>query len=110
MFKHFCIHAGGRGVLDEVERNLKLRESQIEPSRMTLLRFGNTSSSSLWYELAYSEAKGRVRKGNRVWQIAFGSGFKCNSAVWRALRTVDPDEEKNPWMEEVKQFPVRWGY
>ena len=32
------------------------------------------------------ESYGRVKKGDVVWQIAFGSGFKCNSAVWRALK------------------------
>ncbi|PKA61308.1 3-ketoacyl-CoA synthase 11 [Apostasia shenzhenica] len=102
---HFCVHAGGRGVLDELEKNLRLTERQMEPSRMTLFRFGNTSSSSLWYELAYTEAKGRMKKGHRTWQIAFGSGFKCNSAVWRALRTVDPRAEKNPWTDEIDGFP-----
>ncbi|WOL10947.1 hypothetical protein Cni_G19707 [Canna indica] len=105
--EHFCIHAGGRAVLDELEKSLELTERHMEPSRMTLYRFGNTSSSSLWYELAYSEAKGRMKKGDRTWQIAFGSGFKCNSAVWRALRTIDPAKEKNPWTEEIHQFPVR---
>ncbi|CAI9775929.1 unnamed protein product [Fraxinus pennsylvanica] len=105
-FEHFCIHAGGRAVLDELEKNLELSEWHMEPSRMTLYRFGNTSSSSLWYELAYSEAKGRIRRGDRTWQIAFGSGFKCNSAVWRALRTVDPTKEKNPWTDEINDFPV----
>ncbi|KAL7220293.1 hypothetical protein ACSBR2_013209 [Camellia fascicularis] len=105
-FEHFCIHAGGRAVLDELEKNLDLTERHMEPSRMTLYRFGNTSSSSLWYELAYTEAKGRMRKGDRTWQIAFGSGFKCNSAVWRALRTIDPAEEVNPWMDEIDEFPV----
>ncbi|CAN0900297.1 3-ketoacyl-CoA synthase 11 [Linum grandiflorum] len=104
-FEHFCIHAGGRAVLDELEKNLQLSEWHMEPSRMTLYRFGNTSSSSLWYELAYSEAKGRIRKGDRTWQIAFGSGFKCNSAVWKALRTIDPAKEKNPWMDEI---PSQW--
>lgn len=105
-FEHFCIHAGGRAVLDELEKNLQLSDWHMEPSRMTLHRFGNTSSSSLWYELAYTEAKGRVRRGDRIWQIAFGSGFKCNSAVWRALRRVDPSKEKNPWMDEIDLFPV----
>ncbi|XP_066374997.1 probable 3-ketoacyl-CoA synthase 20 [Miscanthus floridulus] len=105
-FDHFCIHAGGRGVLDELERSLKLSTWHMEPSRMTLCRFGNTSSSSLWYELAYCEAKGRIRKGDRVWQIAFGSGFKCNSAVWKALRTVDGGEEGNPWTPEIDVLPV----
>ncbi|KAL9855269.1 3-ketoacyl-CoA synthase 20 [Arabidopsis thaliana] len=109
-FEHFCIHAGGRAVLDEIEKNLDLSEWHMEPSRMTLNRFGNTSSSSLWYELAYSEAKGRIKRGDRTWQIAFGSGFKCNSAVWRALRTIDPSKEKkkktNPWIDEIHEFPV----
>lgn len=105
-FEHFCIHAGGRAVLDELEKNLELTEWHMEPSRMTLYRFGNTSSSSLWYELAYAESKGRIRKGHRTWQIAFGSGFKCNSAVWRALKTINPAKEKNPWMDEIEKFPV----
>ncbi|KAK9755452.1 hypothetical protein RND81_01G026300 [Saponaria officinalis] len=106
-FEHFCIHAGGRAVLDELEKNLDLTDWHMEPSRMTLYRFGNTSSSSLWYELAYAEAKGRIRKGHRTWQIAFGSGFKCNSAVWRALRTIKPAQEKNPWIDEIDNFPVQ---
>ncbi|CAA7405623.1 unnamed protein product [Spirodela intermedia] len=105
-FEHFCIHAGGRALLDEIEKNLQLSDWHLEPSRMTLYRFGNTSSSSLWYEMAYAEAKGRIRKGDRTWQIAFGSGFKCNSAVWRALKTVNPAEERNPWMDEIDGFPV----
>ncbi|XP_057960186.1 3-ketoacyl-CoA synthase 11-like [Malania oleifera] len=104
-FKHFCIHAGGRAVLDELQKNLQITDWHIEPSRMTLYRFGNTLSSSLWYELAYIEAKGRVKKGDRTWQIAFGPGFKCNSAVWEALRTINPAKEKNPWMTEIDRFP-----
>ncbi|KVI01977.1 3-ketoacyl-CoA synthase 9-like [Cynara cardunculus var. scolymus] len=104
-FDHFCIHAGGRAVIDELEKNLQLSEEHVEPSRMTLYRFGNTSSSSIWYELAYTEAKGRMTKGNRVWQIAFGSGFKCNSAVWEATRAVKPSAS-NPWADCIDKFPV----
>ncbi|KAK8367930.1 hypothetical protein V6Z12_A01G005600 [Gossypium hirsutum] len=71
-FEHFCIHAGGRGVIDELEKNMQLFQLHVEASRMTLHRFGNTSS---W---------------DRIWQIAFGSGFKCNSAVWLVLKNVKP--------------------
>lgn len=106
-FEHFCIHAGGRAVLDEMEKNLNLTERHMEPSRMTLHRFGNTSSSSLWYELSYAEAKGRVMKGDRVWQIAFGSGFKCNSAVWRALKAIPAGCEGNPWADTIDRYPVK---
>ncbi|KAL6649268.1 hypothetical protein ACP70R_013492 [Stipagrostis hirtigluma subsp. patula] len=55
---------------------------------------------------AYCEAKGRIKKGDRVWQIAFGSGFKCNSAVWKALRTVHDAGETNPWAGDVDRLPV----
>ncbi|CAH2076826.1 unnamed protein product [Thlaspi arvense] len=105
-FDHFCIHAGGRAVIDELEKSLKLLPKHVESSRMTLHRFGNTSSSSIWYELAYTEAKGRMMKGNRVWQIAFGSGFKCNSAVWVALRDVEPSVN-NPWEHCIHRYPVK---
>ncbi|KAL8149678.1 3-ketoacyl-CoA synthase 11-like [Apium graveolens] len=105
-FEHFCIHAGGRAVLDALENNLQLSEWHMEPSRMTLYRFGNTSSSSLYYKLAYAEAKERIRRGDRLWQIAFGSGFKCNSAVWKALRTIKPGDKYNPWTAEIDKFPV----
>ncbi|KAL2254755.1 3-ketoacyl-CoA synthase 4-like [Sesamum indicum] len=108
-FDHFCIHAGGRAVIDELEKNLRLEPIQVEASRMTLHRFGNTSSSSIWYELAYIEAKGRIRKGQRVWQIAFGSGFKCNSAVWQALRNVKPSAN-SPWLDCIDRYPVKIMY
>ena len=48
-------------------------------------RYGNTSSSSIWYEMDYVRKSMDLRKGQRVLQIAFGSGFKCNSAVWLCL-------------------------
>mgnify|MGYP001807476252 CR=1 FL=1 len=49
-------------------------------------RYGNVSSSSIWYVLAYIETFRGVTTGDRVWQLGFGSGFKCNSAVWKANR------------------------
>ncbi|KAL6645126.1 hypothetical protein ACP70R_016734 [Stipagrostis hirtigluma subsp. patula] len=104
-FEHFCIHAGGRAVIDELQKNLQLSPRHVEASRMTLHRFGNTSSSSLWYELAYIEAKGRMRRGDRVWQIGFGSGFKCNSAVWKCLRTIKTPTN-GPWDDCIDRYPV----
>nr|XP_043612278.1 3-ketoacyl-CoA synthase 11-like [Erigeron canadensis] len=106
---HFLPHVGGKPVLDELQKNLRFGENVMEASRMTLYRFGNTSSSSIWYELAYAEAKGRVKKGDRVWQMAFGSGFKCCSTVWRARRAVGYDE-MNPWSAEIDEFPVHVDY
>mmetsp|Transcript_58213 Transcript_58213/g.69425 ORF Transcript_58213/g.69425 Transcript_58213/m.69425 type:complete len:560 (+) Transcript_58213:118-1797(+) len=85
---HFCIHAGGRAVIDGIEKNMKLELFHTEPSRMTLLNYGNTSSSSIWYELEYIQEQQKsnpLRKGHRIMQVAFGSGFKCTSGVWLKL-------------------------
>ncbi|KMZ56767.1 3-ketoacyl-CoA synthase [Zostera marina] len=106
-FDHYCIHAGGRAVIDELQNHLRLTYEHVEASRMTLHRFGNTSSSSLWYELAYIEAKGRMKSGDKLWQIGFGSGFKCNSAVWKCLKTVETLQEKtSPWADCLDRYPV----
>lgn len=104
-FEHFCIHAGGRAVIDELQKSLQLSAEHVEASRMALHRFGNTSSSSLWYEMSYIEAKGKMKKGDRVWQIAFGSGFKCNSAVWKCNRTIKAPT-KGPWKDCIDRYPV----
>jgi 3-ketoacyl-CoA synthase len=83
-----CIHTGGRGVIDAIEQQLALSPGLVEPSRAALYRYGNVSSSSVWYVLAFIESQRGVKRGDRVWQLAFGSGFKCNSAVWVANRRV----------------------
>eukprot|EP01134_Creolimax_fragrantissima_P005128 CFRG5128T1 len=86
--KHFAIHTGGRAVIDTLEEVLALTKYDCEPSRFALKRFGNTSSASVWYELEFMECDGRMKKGDQIWQIAFGSGFKCNSAVWKARKSM----------------------
>ena len=82
----FCIHAGGRAVLDGIEKNLRLTEEDMQPSRTVLSDKGNTSSSSIWYELRHIEQHMRLRRGHKILQLAFGSGFKCNSAVWTRIK------------------------
>ena len=84
-FQAFCIHAGGRAIVDGIQDALKLTDEDCMPSRATLYRFGNTSSSSVWYEMKFIERVDTLKRGDRVWQIAFGSGLKCNSVVWEKL-------------------------
>lgn len=84
--QHFCIHAGGRAIIDGVQKNLGLADHHMLASRQTLYDWGNTSSSSIWYEMEWLERFGNMRRGDKALQITFGSGFKCNSAVWRVLQ------------------------
>ncbi|KAF5196475.1 3-ketoacyl-CoA synthase [Thalictrum thalictroides] len=106
-FDHMCIHTGGKAVIDQVQRVLQLSEDITEPARMTLHRFGNTSSSLVFYELAYLEAKGRIKKGDITWLLAFGTGFKVCSLVVKSLRDSCRSEPNNPWNDCIHRYPLK---
>lgn len=105
-FEHMCVHTGGKAVIEQVGRVLGLSDEVTEPARMSLHRFGNTSSSLVFYELGYFEAKGRVKRGDRMWMIAFGTGFKVGSLVWRFLGD-STQESDNPWNDCIDEYPVK---
>ncbi|PNX86264.1 3-ketoacyl-CoA synthase 4-like protein [Trifolium pratense] len=89
-------------VIDVLEKNLGLLPVHVEASRMMLHRFGNTSSSSIWYELAYIEAKGRV--------IEFGKlhlevVLSVTSVVWETLCDVRPSPN-GPWEDCIDKYTV----
>jgi hypothetical protein len=86
--KHICIHSGGRAVIDGMQKVLRMDDAETEPSRATLYKWGNVSSSSVWYVLSFIESFKGLARGDRVWQLSFGSGFKCNSAIWVANRKI----------------------
>jgi 3-ketoacyl-CoA synthase len=39
------LSTGGRGIIDGLEKEMALSRQQVEPSRASLYRFGNTSST-----------------------------------------------------------------
>ncbi|KAM0842541.1 hypothetical protein ACQ4PT_058299 [Festuca glaucescens] len=110
---HFCLPSSGKPMILRLGKGLGLGEREMEAALMTFHRFGNQSAAALWYQLAYLEAKGRVRKGDTVWQLGIGSGLKANSLVWERVAVADDvaggRDGRNalgPWMECIHQYPM----
>ncbi|KAI3519535.1 hypothetical protein L1887_08733 [Cichorium endivia] len=106
VIQHYCLPTSGKGVIMEIRRKMKLKEEEVEAALMTLHRFGNQSSSSLWYELAYMEGKERVKQGERVLQLGMGTGPKCISLVWECNRPIVGESDKGPWADSINSYPV----
>ncbi|KAK8576869.1 hypothetical protein V6N13_121868 [Hibiscus sabdariffa] len=82
--EHFCIHPGGRAVIDSMGRSLGLDKYDLEPTQMALHRLGNTLASGL----------------------CLGSGFKCNSCVWEVMNNLD---EVGVWEDCIAKYPVEFS-
>ncbi len=68
----WAVHAGGRSILDAVERTLALPPSALAASRDVLRRYGNMSSSTLMFVLAELLHQPDHRNGIA---LAFGPGL-----------------------------------
>lgn len=62
-FMHFCVHPRGRTIIEVIGKNLRLNDVDMKLAKMTLHRFKNTSSSRLWYVIAYCKAKEVEERG-----------------------------------------------
>lgn len=84
LIPRWAVHPGGRSVLDKVEQALGLDETQMEPSRSVLRRYGNMSSATVLFILQRLLEKTDdpdLRTGERVCAIAFGPGLTVESAL-----------------------------
>jgi alpha-pyrone synthase len=68
----WAVHAGGRSILDSVEKGLELPQGALFASRDVLARYGNMSSSTLMFVLSELAGRPDVRKGVA---LAFGPGL-----------------------------------
>ena len=68
----WAVHAGGRSILDAVEKGLALEPAALAASRRVLARYGNMSSSTLMFVLRDLLELPEVNKGVA---LAFGPGL-----------------------------------
>lgn len=75
---HLAIHAGGRSILDAVQRALTLDSGALETSRETLRNFGNMSSATILFTIARMIERGE--RGSGI-ALAFGPGLAAEAVA-----------------------------
>jgi predicted naringenin-chalcone synthase len=77
----WAVHAGGRSILDAVEKGLELPQGSLWASRDVLANYGNMSSATLMFVLAELMARPDTGKGVA---IAFGPGLAAEGFHFEA--------------------------
>ena len=77
----WILHAGGRKVLEELQRSIGLSADDISWSAAVLREFGNLSSPFVFFVLKAAR-DARARAG-WWWMSSFGAGFSCHGALLR---------------------------
>ncbi len=78
----WAVHAGGRSILDAVERGLALEDGALDVSRAVLAESGNMSSATLMFVLARMMGTPRVTNGVA---LAFGPGLAAEGFRFRSV-------------------------
>ncbi|XP_006663675.1 chalcone synthase-like [Oryza brachyantha] len=92
----WLLHAGGRGIVDGVEKRLALREEKLAATREVMRQYGNTRSSTVFLAMEEmrrrSDEQGMATAGEGLeWGmlIAFGPGLTLETMLLRALPIVN---------------------
>jgi len=78
----WIMHAGGRDVLEALQRRLNLSADDLRYSADMLYRYGNMSSAFVYFVLQAALHDGA--EPGWWWMSAFGAGFSCHGALLEA--------------------------
>ncbi|OFV96084.1 MAG: hypothetical protein A3F68_04490 [Acidobacteria bacterium RIFCSPLOWO2_12_FULL_54_10] len=79
--RFWCLHPGGRKVIDHVQQALGLSDEDVSVSRHVLRNYGNMSSATVLFVLEEMARSGCPRSGDRGVLIALGPGFAAEAAL-----------------------------
>lgn len=71
---HWCIHPGGRKIVDVIERQLQLDTDALQTSRKVLYKYGNMSSPTILFVLK-EMMDATIPTGSNIFGVAFGPGL-----------------------------------
>jgi predicted naringenin-chalcone synthase len=85
--RNWIIHAGGRDVLQSLEREFGVLPNAFRHSAAMLRRYGNLSSAFVYFVLqaalaeSGADAGAPTADGEWWWLSSFGAGFSCHGAL-----------------------------
>lgn len=79
--KHWCIHPGGRKIVDVVQKKLGLANGQVVHSRGVLRDYGNMSSPTILYVLKRIIEGDCGSEPSAVFGVAFGPGLTMETFI-----------------------------
>ena len=78
--RHWCIHPGGKRILDVVHQSLEFRNGQLSHCYAVLKEFGNMSSATILFVLK-KIMESSLKKGQTIFTAAFGPGLTMETFV-----------------------------
>ena len=74
--KHWCLHPGGKRIVDAIQKQLSLSDEEVKGSRDVLHDYGNMSSATIFFVLKEicDKAKGK-QNSSPLLGVAFGPGL-----------------------------------
>jgi len=84
----FVIHPGGPRIIDQIQKLLELKDSQVQASNDILRNYGNMSSATLPHIWNHLLLKDDAHSGDLVVSMAFGPGLTISGAI---LKLQKPD-------------------
>ena len=81
---HWCIHPGGKKILEAVHKSLGFTNGQLETSADILREYGNMSSASVLFVLEKMMKEMNYDSRDKIFMSAFGPGLTMETALLSA--------------------------
>ena len=79
---HWCIHPGGKAILDAIQKQLALSADSMEYSKAVLAGYGNMSSATILFVLKnMMDALESDDKNANIFGVAFGPGLTMETFI-----------------------------
>lgn len=78
---HWCIHPGGKRILDSIHRSLGFTNGELAASYEVLQQYGNMSSASILFVLKNFMSKNETDSEKNIFGAAFGPGLTMETFV-----------------------------